>query len=150
MRYWLLKTEAEEFSIDDLKKNKNTLWTGVRNYQARNFMSQDMKLGDQAIFYHSNGKPSAAVGIMEVSALATPDPSAFDKNSEYFDPKACIEKPIWYCTEFKFVKKFSREMSLDEMRKNPKLKNMLLLKKGSRLSITPLTENEFHEIAKHA
>jgi predicted RNA-binding protein with PUA-like domain len=148
MRYWLLKTEAEEFSIDDLKNNKTTLWTGVRNYQARNFMTQDMKLGDRAIVYHSNGKPSAAVGIMEVSALATPDPTALDKKSDYFDPKASLENPIWYCTEFKFVKKFLREISLNEMRINPNLKNMLLLKKGSRLSITPLTENEFYEIAK--
>ena len=142
-QYWLMKSEPETYSIDQLAKDKTTWWEGVRNYQARNFMTQKMKLGDAVLFYHSNAKPSGAIGIAEVSQLAAPDKLQFDPKSEYFDPKASKEKPIWHCVQVKFKSKFKKVISLDEMRKTPALKNMLVLQKGSRLSIQPLTEAEF-------
>jgi predicted RNA-binding protein with PUA-like domain len=150
MRYWLLKSEPEEFSIDDLARDKTTWWSGVRNYQARNFMTQEMSLGDQAIFYHSNAEPPGAVGVMEVAKSAAPDPLATDKKSDYFDPKSTKDNPIWFCVQMRFREKLKRMISLDEMRGNPKLASMQLLKRGNRLSILPLSKEEFTEILKMA
>lgn len=143
IRYWLMKSEPEVYSIDNLAKDKTTLWEGVRNYQARNFMINDMQIGDQVLFYHSNATPSGISGIAMVSGLAQPDPSAFDKKSEYYEPKATQEKPIWFCVQIKFVKKFNNFVSLDSLRKEQKLQSMLVLKKGQRLSIQPVTKEEF-------
>ena len=102
MQYWLMKSEPDVFSIDDLKKQKQTTWDGVRNYQARNFMMNDMQVGDLVLFYHSNAKPPGIAGLATVSKKAEPDPTQFDKKSEYFDPKATKEKPRWFCVKVKF------------------------------------------------
>lgn len=143
MRYWLMKSEPEVFSIDDLKREKKSLWDGVRNYQARNFMMNEMKPGDQVLFYHSNAEPPGVAGLAEVGGAAEPDPSQFDKKSDYFDAKASKEKPIWFCVPVRFKSKFTKLISLEEIRQHKELSSMLLLKKGQRLSIQPVTEKEF-------
>jgi predicted RNA-binding protein with PUA-like domain len=128
MKYWLLKSEPDVYSIDNLKKNKVTPWEGVRNYQARNFMMKDMKEGDLAFFYHSNAEPSGIIGVMKVvSKSAHPDSAALNKKSKYYDVKATQEKPIWYCVDFEFVEKFKKIISLEELRSHVKLKDMLVL-----------------------
>jgi len=142
-QYWLIKSEPSAYSIDDLKRDKSTLWEGIRNYQARNFMMNDMKIGDQALFYHSNADPPAAVGVAEVSGLAEPDPTQFDSSDCHYDPKAAPSKPIWYCVRVKFKQKFARELPLAELRTHKDLQKMVLLQKGSRLSVQPVTEKEF-------
>lgn len=147
MRYWLLKSEPEVYSIDDLKKDKTTKWEGVRNYQARNFMMKDMKKGDLVFFYHSNATPSGIIGVMRVaSEAAHADSTALNKKSEYFDAKATKEKPIWFCIDLEFVEKFNRLISLDDLRSHSELKDMLVIKKGQRLSVQPVSEKEFKYI----
>lgn len=146
MKYWLMKSEPDVFSIEDLEKNKTTLWEGVRNYQARNFM-KEMEVGDQVLFYHSNAEPSGVAGIATVCKLAVPDPLQFDKKSEYFDPKSTKEKPTWHCVEVKFQKKFKELFSLPEIRSDKKLQDMLLLKR-SRLSVTPVDKKDFEYILR--
>lgn len=140
-----MKTEPDVFSIQDLKKNKTTLWEGVRNYQARNYMVS-MEVGDAVLFYHSSCEVPGVVGLAVVSKKAAPDPAQFDKKSEYFDPKATKEKPIWQCVEVKFVAEFNNVVSLEEIKKDKKLTTMLVIKKGQRLSIQPATEAEFEHI----
>ena len=147
-RYWLMKSEPGAFSIDDLKRVKTALWDGVRNYQARNFMTQEMKLGDEAIFYHSDADPSAAVGVMTISGAAEPDPTQFDSEDSHYDPKATPGRPIWYCVRVKFKSRFARPVSLQEMRDHRALQKMVLLQKGSRLSIQPVAEKEFQIICE--
>jgi predicted RNA-binding protein with PUA-like domain len=147
-RYWLMKSEPEECSIADLERAGRTLWTGVRNYQARNFMVKEMTIGDAILFYHSNSNPSGVAGVAEVCGKAKPDPLQFDNKSDYFDPKATLENPIWHCVEVKFVERFPELISLPQLRSNRKLKTMLLLRPGQRLSIQPATELEFNEV-KH-
>lgn len=143
-----MKSEPDVFSIEDLEKSKQTLWEGVRNYQARNFMMKDMALGDSVLFYHSNAKPPGIAGIATVAKLAIPDPLQFDKRSEYFDKKATNEKPIWYCVEIQFQKKFKNLLSLPEIKADKNLKNMVVVQKGSRLSIQPVDEKDFKYILK--
>ena len=141
-----MKTEPDVFSIDDLKKNKTTLWEGVRNYQARNFMMNSMQIGDPVLIYHSNAKPSGVAGLASVYKTAIPDPTQFDKKSEYYDPKATPAKPIWFCTELKFVEKFKHFISLEDLKKDKQLVDMLVIKKGSRLSIQPVSQIDFEYI----
>jgi len=141
-----MKSEPDAFSIDDLKSQKTSLWDGVRNYQARNFMMNDMRKGDLVLFYHSNAKPPGVAGLATVSKEAVPDPTAQDKKSEYYDAKAAPEKPIWFCVEVKFKSKFKELVPLDELKKHKALTEMLVLKKGQRLSIQPVTEKEFQYI----
>lgn len=148
MKYWLMKSEPDVFSIDQLKKDSTTWWEGVRNYQARNFMMKDMEVGDQVLFYHSNAEPPGVAGLAVVSKKAEPDKLQFDKKSEYFDPKATKEKPIWFCVEVKFDKKFPELVSLQDLRDNDKLKDMLVLAKGSRLSIQPVDKKHFDIVKK--
>lgn len=148
MRYWLMKSEPDVYSIDDLKRDSTTEWEGVRNYQARNFMMKDMQVGDLAIFYHSNAEPPGAAGTMRVSRTAKPDSTAQKKTSEYFDAKATKDNPIWFCVEVAFEKKFANLVTLEAIRQDPKLKELLILRKGNRLSITPMTESEFHRIVQ--
>ena len=143
-----MKSEPGAFSIDHLKRKKTTLWDGVRNYQARNFMMKDMKLGDEALFYHSNADPSAAAGVMIISGAAEPDPTQFDPRDSHYDPKATPGRPNWYGVRVKFKCKFARPVSLKEMRGHKALQSMVLLKKGSRLSIQPVTANEFQIICE--
>lgn len=138
-----MKTEPEVFSIEDLRREGSTLWEGVRNYQARNFMMNDMKVGDEVLVYHSNATPPGVAGRAKVSRLAVPDPSATHRSSPYFDPKATAEKPLWYCVEVRFAEAFPRLIALEEIRQRPELKGMLLLRRGMRLSIQPVTAKEF-------
>jgi predicted RNA-binding protein with PUA-like domain len=146
-RYWLMKSEPSTFSIDDLIRspNKTTCWDGVRNYQARNFM-RNMAVGDQVLFYHSNVDPPAVVGIAEVVKIAYPDPTQFDKKDKHYDPESKPSAPRWDMVDIRYVRKFSRALTLDELRKEGKLKEMVLLKKGSRLSVQPVTLLEWKHI----
>lgn len=146
--FWLAKSEPETYSIEDLKRDRKTLWTGVRNYQARNYLRDGWKHGDSVLFYHSNAEPSGVVGICVVTKESVIDPSQFDPKSEYFDPGANKESPRWYAPEVKFERTLRRTIELDEMRKEPKLKGLQLLKRGNRLSILPLSALEFQNILK--
>lgn len=148
-KYWLMKSEPDVFSIEHLKKNKTTLWEGVRNYQARNFMMNDMNVGDEVLFYHSNAEPSGIAGLASISKTAIPDPTQFDKKSEYFDPKATKEKPIWFCVEVKYQKNIKSFLSLSELKKTDALANMLVIKKGQRLSIQPVEYKDFNYICQN-
>lgn len=148
IKHWLMKSEPDVFSIDDLRDKKTSLWDGVRNYQARNFMMKDMKIGDQILFYHSNAEPPGVAGVAEVSQLATPDPSQFDKKSDHYDPKSSRENPRWFCVEVKFKNKFKKFVSLDEIRAEKFLQDILVIKKGSRLSIQPVSSSHFNYICK--
>jgi len=147
-QYWLMKSEPNAYSIDDLKRDDTTYWDGVRNYQARNFMRDDMKVGDKVIFYHSNTEPPAAVGVAEVIKESYPDFTAFDPNDLHFDPKSKEEKPTWYMVDIKFIEKFKRPVPLKEMKENPKLQNMKLVQRGNRLSVMPVSKDEFNEILR--
>lgn len=147
MKYWLMKSEPDVYSIDQLKKDKRTWWEGVRNYQARNFMI-DMEVGDLVLFYHSNATPPGIAGIAKVSKPAAPDELQFDKKSEYYDAKSSPEKPRWSCVEVAFVKKFKNFISLPELRENAKLTDMTVLQKGSRLSVQPVDKKHFELIEK--
>lgn len=142
MKYWLIKSEPESYSIGHLKKDGQTDWTGVRNFQARNFM-REMEKGDHVLFYHSNCKEPGVYGVAKVIRKATPDETQFDKKGHYFEPRATKEKPIWECAQIGFVKKFKSPVLLGEMKIDPELKNMFILRKGSRLSVTPVSEREF-------
>lgn len=150
MNYWLVKSEPAVFSIDDLAKckNKTTCWDGVRNYQARNFIRDSMKTGDKVIFYHSSTEIPAAVGICEIVKEAYPDPTAFDPKSDHYDPKSKKESPSWFMFDIKIVKKFANEVSMKSIKENKKLANMRLLQKGNRLSVMPVTKDDFDEIEK--
>ena len=146
--YWLMKSEPQTFSIDDLKKDKKSLWDGVRNYQARNYMINDMSVGDEVLFYHSNAKPPGVAGLAIVSGKARPDPSQYDKKSEYYDPKATANSPRWQCVEVQYKSKLNHYVSLEEIKSTSLLKDMVLVKPGSRLSIQPVTKKEFDLICK--
>ena len=150
MKYWLMKSEEDEYSIDDLKRDKKVAWFGVRNYQARNFMRDHMVIGDKVLFYHSNGNPSAVAGVGKVVSKAYPDETQFDIKSKYYDSKSTKTNPRWTLVDIGFVKKFKSFTSIKELRMHNELANMLILQKGSRLSITPLSEKEFNYINKIA
>lgn len=145
-QYWLMKSEPDVYSLDDLQKEKTTWWSGVRNYQARNHMMKDMKVGDEVLFYHSNAEPPGVAGLAQVTALAEPDPTQFDKKSEYFDPKASKEKPNWFCVQVGKGRAFKKFISLQELREHPQLQDLLVLKKGSRLSVQPVSQKHFQII----
>ena len=138
MNHWLMKSEPDAFSIDDLKRKKREPWDGVRNYQARNFMRDGMRPGDQVFFYHSNCAVPGIVGIAEVATDAYPDPSQFDPKSKYFDPGSSRDNPRWMLVDVTFVKKLKRTISLDELKADPVLDGMALLRKGNRLSVMPV------------
>jgi predicted RNA-binding protein with PUA-like domain len=137
MRYWLMKSEPDEFSIDDLERDKTTPWFGVRNFQARNFMKKEMSVGDRVFFYHSSCAVPGIAGIAEVSSPAYPDATQFQRASPYFDPASRKERPRWYNVDVRIVKK-TRLVSLSELRRHPELSAMRVLKRGNRLSITPV------------
>ena len=139
MKHWLMKSEPDEFSIDDLEKLGQSQWDGVRNYQARNFM-REMNTGDLVFFYHSSCKLPAIVGIAEVVKEAYPDHTSWDPNSPYFDPKSTEESPRWDMVEIKFTRKASRIFSLQEMKTDPQLQGFKLIERGSRLSVLPVSE----------
>ena len=139
-----MKSEPDVFSIDDLRKKRVGGWDGVRNYQARNFM-KDMKVGDKVLFYHSNADPSGVAGLAEVCRTAYPDPTQFDRKSEYFDPKATPDRPIWFQVDLRFAAKLPRFLSLDELRGVPALADMPLFH-CSRLSVQPVTPEQYATI----
>jgi predicted RNA-binding protein with PUA-like domain len=148
MNYWLMKSEPDAFGIDDLitKPNQTEHWDGVRNYQARNMMRDDMKLGDQVFFYHSSCKEIGVVGVMEVACESYPDHTGFDSSSKYYDSKSSEDKPRWFMIDVKFVRKFSRTITLAQIKANPLLEDMRLIKKGNRLSINQVTKDEWKAI----
>ncbi|HYP68438.1 MAG TPA: EVE domain-containing protein [Thiobacillaceae bacterium] len=147
MRYWLMKSEPSDVSIDDLAKmpNKTVAWYGVRNYQARNFMRDQMSVGDKVLFYHSSCEEPGIAGLAVVCKRAYSDESQFDVNGKYFDPKASRDNPRWVNVDVKFVKK-TRLISIKELRDHPQLANMRILQKGNRLSITPVDPKEYEFI----
>jgi predicted RNA-binding protein with PUA-like domain len=147
MRYWLMKSEPDEVSIDDaLAATGATVpWTGVRNYQARNFMRDVMRIGDGVLFYHSSCADTGIAGLAEVASTAYPDPTQFDPDSPYFDPKSTPAQPRWLLVDVRALKK-TRLMSLAEMRADPELADMQVLRRGNRLSITPVTPHEWRHI----
>jgi predicted RNA-binding protein with PUA-like domain len=152
MNHWLFKSEPETFSIDDLshRPKQTEPWNGVRNYQVRNMLRDQIQVGDLAFFYHSNCQPPGIVGMMEIVKAGYPDPTAWDIHSEYYDRKSSATAPRWYMVDVRLVKKFKRLISLEELKQQPSLKNMLVTRKGSRLSITPVTAKEWEVIVKMA
>ena len=146
--YWLMKSEPDVYSIDTLQKDKTTWWEGVRNYQARNFMMNEMKVGDEVLFYHSNAEPPGVAGLAVVTKAAEPDKAQFDKKSEYFEKAATLEKPRWFCVQVGFKAKFKSLVSLEALRSEKTLQDMLVLKKGQRLSVQPVTKTEFEKVKK--
>jgi len=138
MHHWLIKSEPDVFGIDDLAKVKSEPWSGVRNYQARNYMWKDMKAGDLALFYHSNAKPPGVTGIARVVGEPYPDPTQFDEKSEYHDPKSTKENPRWWLRDFEFVSKFDEMLTLEALKADSLLSEMLVCQRGTRLSITPV------------
>lgn len=147
-KYWLMKSEPLTYSIQDLQKSGRDYWDGVRNYQARNFMKNDMQKEDEVLFYHSNSKPSGISGLASVSKTAQPDITAFDSKSPYYDSKSYKSNPRWFCVEVKFKSIFKRVISLQELKLEKPLSKMLLLKKGQRLSVMPVTKKEYKHILK--
>jgi predicted RNA-binding protein with PUA-like domain len=147
--YWLMKSEPEVFSIDDLERKKTTHWDGVRNFKARNYM-RSMRLGDGVFFYHSNANPKAIVGLARVSKEAYPDFTQYDEKSEYYEPKATKEKPYWYMVDLEFVRKLDEPLTLERLRGVKDLAGMALLKKGQRLSVQPVTGEEWKKICELA
>ena len=143
-----MKSEPEEFSIDDLVRDKTVPWFGVRNYLARNYMRDLMKVGDDVLFYHSSCPAPGIAGLAKVHSSAYPDATQFDQKSKYFDPKATLENPRWMLVDVKLVKK-TRLFSLEEMRGTKCLEKMVVLQRGNRLSITPVSEAEMKVILKH-
>ena len=151
-QYWLVKSEPDCFSIQDLAKSpqQTTGWTGVRNYQARNFMRDQMKIGDEVLYYHSSADPPAVVGTAVVASEAMPDPTAWDPKDDHYDPKASLANPIWQMVQIRLQKIFPQPIPLEALRKIAALKEMELLKRGSRLSVQPVRKTEYDAIVKLA
>ncbi|PPD33690.1 MAG: EVE domain-containing protein [Methylomonas sp.] len=145
MNYWLMKSEPDVFGIDDLQQRPQQTehWDGVRNYQARNMMRDDMKIGDQVFFYHSNCELPGIVGIAEVVKESYPDFTAFDPDDKHFDPKSHPDKPTWFMVDVKFVRKLKRTISLQELKLKPELTDLALVRRGNRLSINPVTQQQW-------
>ena len=144
-----MKSEAECYSIDDLERDGSTAWEGVRNYQARNFMRDKMAPGDEVLFYHSNGKPSAVYGFACVSGSAHPDKTQFDSKSEYYDGKATPEKPIWFCVDIQYIAHIQEPLSLSVLKNDPQTATMLVCQPGSRLSVQPVSQQHFKYIQQY-
>jgi predicted RNA-binding protein with PUA-like domain len=148
MKYWLMKSEPDAFGIDHLqnKPQQTEHWDGVRNYQARNMMRDEMKIGDQVFFYHSNCEEPGIVGIMQVVKESYPDFTAFDPQDKHFDPKSNPDKPTWFMVDVKFVRKLSRTISLKQLKAQTNLDGLALLRNGNRLSIMPVSEAQWGAI----
>lgn len=143
-----MKSEPHVYSIDDLKRDGKTSWEGVRNYQARNFMRDQMKVGDLVLFYHSNAEPPGVAGVAKVCKSAYPDAAAWDPKSKYYDEKSSPKNPIWIRVDIEFVEKFSHFISLEELKENKNLKGMMVIQKGTRLSVQPVSKEHFEMIEK--
>lgn len=147
-RYWLIKCEPDAYSIDDLERDGATTWEGVRNFTARNFMRDEMKVGDGVLFYASSAEPSGVTGVAEISREGYPDPFAFKKGHHYYDPKSDPENPTWYMVDVRFVEKFPEIVPLSTLKETPGLAKMMVTQKGSRLSVQPATKEEFEIVRK--
>lgn len=146
MQYWLMKSEADNYSIDDLEKDKKTLWTGIRNYQARNFM-REMQVDDKVLFYHSNGgDKTGVVGEATVSKQVIPDPTQFDQQSDYYDPNTSPDNPRWECVEIAHAVTYDNPVSLRELKAKKQYHDMVVVRPGNRLSITPVSQKHFNLI----
>ena len=145
--YWLMKSEPDVYGIKHLQEEGSTLWDGIRNYQARNFM-RSMKIGDKAFFYHSNCSPPCIAGIMEIEEIHITDPTQFESSSKYFDPKSTRNNPKWDCVKVKYIAEFSNKMSLEELKKKYEDNQLQILKRGNRLSITPINKAIAEELLK--
>ena len=150
-RYWLMKSEPDAYSFDDLmaERGRTACWDGVRNYQARNFM-MEMKAGDAVLFYHSNAKPPHVAGVARVAREAYPDHTQYDEKSKYYDPKSPADAPRWRMVDVQGVEKLPRPVSLDELKANPRLAGMRVIQKGQRLSVQPVSRKEFDEVLRMA
>jgi predicted RNA-binding protein with PUA-like domain len=146
MTYWLIKSEPDAYSIDDLERDGVEMWDGIRNYQARNSMRDDMKVGDSVFFYHSNCKEPGIVGIAKVASEPYPDPTQFDKKAKYFDPKSDKNNPRWILVDMQFVRKMKRNVTLAEIKAQKSLGDMVLTRKGNRLSIMPVSKKHWNKI----
>ena len=146
MNFWLMKSEPDVFSIDDLKRAKTTGWEGVRNYQARNFMRDDMQVGDLVLFYHSNAEPSGVAGVAKVAGPAIPDPTQFDARSEYYDAASKRDAPTWLMVTVGFVEAFAVVLPLATLKAEKTLAGMALLQKGQRLSVQPVSKAHFAKV----
>ena len=149
-RYWLMKSEPNAYSIDQLEQDHKTCWDGVRNYQARNFMRDEMKVGDLVLFYHSNAKPAGVVGVARVCREGYPDDTAWDRKDPHYDPKSTKESPTWIMVDIEFDKKFSRMVSLEELKASKQLEGMLVTRRGQRLSVQPVEKMHFDVVCKMA
>ena len=143
MNYWLMKSEGDCYPISQLKEDKISPWSGVRNYQARNYM-KEMQVGDMVLFYHSSTKPIGVYGLAKVVSEAKPDITAQNKRDDHYDERATPEKPIWECVDVEYVSTFVEPITMDEMKRHPQLSTMKLFQKGSRLSVIPVTEKEYN------
>ena len=148
MRYWLMKTEPDVYSIDDLKRDGRTFWSGVRNFQARNFLRDEIQAGDLVLFYHSVAEDRGVAGIARVSRAGYLDPTQFDRRSEYHDPKATKKKPIWFVVDVEFVEKFAEVVTLEKIKATKALAGMMVAKRGARLSVQPVEKKHFEIVRK--
>jgi predicted RNA-binding protein with PUA-like domain len=146
MKYWLMKSEPDAYSIDDLQRDGREMWDGIRNYQARNMMRDEMKIGDEIFFYHSSCKVPGVVGLARVASEPYPDPTQFDRKSRYFDPKSSEDDPRWYLVDIEFLRKTKRNITLVELKKEKSLEDMTLMRKGNRLSIMPVSPKHWKKI----
>jgi len=146
VRHWLMKSEPDVFSLDDLKAAGTDHWDGVRNYQARNIMRDEMQLGDRAFFYHSNCAEPGIVGIMEIARAGYPDHTAFNPDDPHYDPKSDRDKPRWYMVDVRYLRHLPRVVALRELKSHPELAGMPLVRRGNRLSVMPVTEDQWHFI----
>lgn len=147
-RYWLMKCEPSAYTIERLERDGVTSWEGVRNFQARNFMRDQMQAGDGVLFYASSADPSGVTGLAEIARAGYPDAFAWKKGHEYFDPKSSPDAPIWYRVDVKFVARFGSIVPLDVLKQTPGLENMMVIKKGARLSVQPVTKAEFDSVCR--
>jgi predicted RNA-binding protein with PUA-like domain len=148
--YWLVKSEPDVYSIDDLARDGRTAWTGVRNYQARNFMREQMAIGDLVLYYHSNASPPGVAGLARVCSEAYPDETQFDPKSDYHDPKSTKDDPRWWLVDVEMVERFDELVPLDTLKDDPALDGMLVVKRGQRLSVQPVEKAHFAHVLKLA
>lgn len=147
-RYWLLKCEPEAYTIGDLERDGSTTWEGVRNYQARNFLRDEMQVGDGVLFYASNAEPSGVTGLARIERSGFPDPFAWKKGHEYFDAGSTKAAPVWYSVEIGFVERFAATVPLAALKSTPGLEKMMVTQRGSRLSVQPVTRGEYQIVAR--
>jgi predicted RNA-binding protein with PUA-like domain len=147
-KYWLMKCEPAAYTIEDLERDGTTGWEGVRNYQARNFMRDEMQVGDGVLFYASNADPSGVTGLAEIARAGYPDPFAFKKGHTYYDPESRKDEPTWYTVDVRFVERFPSVVPLDLLKRTRGLEQMEVTRKGSRLSVQPVTPREFEIVTK--